>query len=89
MSQRQPTSPFVGSDKLWHVQHEFQQHFVPVTCCAKFNELNPVQHVAGNKQLKKVRVMRAKNYQHTRGDVSLRHVPGTCPYYIFLRVYPL
>ncbi len=32
---------------------------------------------------------RAKNCQHTRGDVLLRHVPGTSPRYIFLRVYTL
>ncbi len=37
----------------------------------------------------KVCVAGAKNNQHTRGDVSLRHVPGTCPRYIFLRVYTL
>ncbi len=75
------TRPLVCAHNFWHVQHEFLHHVVPATCCTKFDELNFVQHVAGTKQL--------QSNQHTRGDVSLRHVAGTCPRYNSLRVYTL
>ncbi len=75
------TRPLVCADNFWHVQHEFLQHFVPATCCTKFNELNLVQHVSETKQLQSSCCACQKiisTHEWTcRCDMSLRLVPVT------------
>lgn len=96
------TPPLVCADYFWHAQDDLWSCFVPATCCTEFNSLGFMQHVATCREFLQylalqyvagpnvagIRNARAKNYQHARGDVSLRHVPGACPRYsLYLCVY--
>ncbi len=86
MSQRHV--PLVCADNSWLMQHEFLQHFVPATCCTKFNELKSVQHVAGTK-LQHSCCLRQKLSVHTREHVTaLATCPATfscvCSYCVFV-----
>ena len=79
--------------KLWDVVKQFTQfdiaflqHFVPAPCTTKFNKLYSWQHVAGIPNCRKIRVPGPYNYQDTRGDIWLRHIPGTCTCFMFVCV---
>ncbi len=65
------TRSLMCAESFWHVQHKFLQHVV-----WSLTSWIPCNMSQGQNSCKvHVCVVHAKNYQHTRGGLSLEHVP--------------